>query len=180
VAAWDFTQMVPAHFAGPVAATPAEFRRAFTFLEKAPQVCVLSPRVRTTERREREREGLVGSRGRWTRPWPSNPPPKCDLNSLNTILSRAAHYDTAGRVDKPATVSARVCTERDAYRQRRSRRRVGWGSLAREIFLHGLSSHPSEIPCWIVLQRAPPASWLQRVLARLRGATEVRVNPTQV
>lgn len=37
VAAWDFTQMVPAHFAGPVAATPAEFRRAFTFLEKAPQ-----------------------------------------------------------------------------------------------------------------------------------------------
>jgi hypothetical protein len=36
VALWDFTRVVPAHFAGPVSVTPAEFRRAFSFLETAP------------------------------------------------------------------------------------------------------------------------------------------------
>lgn len=32
VANWDFKQVIPCHFSAPVAATPAEFRRAFNFL----------------------------------------------------------------------------------------------------------------------------------------------------
>ncbi|MEM9945292.1 MAG: DUF4336 domain-containing protein [Cyanobacteria bacterium P01_D01_bin.36] len=31
---WDFEQVLPCHFSAPVKATPAEFRRAFDFLEK--------------------------------------------------------------------------------------------------------------------------------------------------
>lgn len=34
IAQWDFQQIVPCHFSAPIAATPAEFRRAFTFLER--------------------------------------------------------------------------------------------------------------------------------------------------
>jgi hypothetical protein len=33
VASWNFNQVIPCHFAAPVAATSAEFRRAFNFLE---------------------------------------------------------------------------------------------------------------------------------------------------
>jgi hypothetical protein len=33
VASWNFNQVIPCHFAAPVAATPTEFRRAFNFLE---------------------------------------------------------------------------------------------------------------------------------------------------
>ena len=32
VASWNFRQVIPCHFAAPVVATPAEFRRAFDFL----------------------------------------------------------------------------------------------------------------------------------------------------
>ncbi|MEL6262213.1 MAG: DUF4336 domain-containing protein [Cyanobacteria bacterium J06626_6] len=34
IAQWDFEQVIPCHFSAPVAATPAEFRQAFSFLEK--------------------------------------------------------------------------------------------------------------------------------------------------
>ena len=34
VAQWDFTQVIPAHFDAPVAASPAEFRQAFEFLQE--------------------------------------------------------------------------------------------------------------------------------------------------
>jgi hypothetical protein len=33
VASWNFSQVIPCHFSAPIAATPAEFRRAFNFLE---------------------------------------------------------------------------------------------------------------------------------------------------
>jgi Domain of unknown function (DUF4336) len=33
VASWNFSRVIPCHFSAPVAATPAEFRRAFNFLE---------------------------------------------------------------------------------------------------------------------------------------------------
>ncbi|NJN00016.1 MAG: DUF4336 domain-containing protein [Phormidesmis sp. RL_2_1] len=34
IAQWDFQQVIPAHFSAPVAATPAEFSRAFDFLRQ--------------------------------------------------------------------------------------------------------------------------------------------------
>ncbi len=34
IAQWDFQQIFPCHFSAPLAATPAEFRRAFDFLEQ--------------------------------------------------------------------------------------------------------------------------------------------------
>ena len=34
IARWNFTQAIPAHFSAPVEATPADFRRAFDFLER--------------------------------------------------------------------------------------------------------------------------------------------------
>lgn len=34
IASWDFEQVIPCHFSAPVAATPAEFRQAFNFLEQ--------------------------------------------------------------------------------------------------------------------------------------------------
>jgi hypothetical protein len=34
IAQWDFEQVIPCHFSAPVAATPAEFRRAFEFLQR--------------------------------------------------------------------------------------------------------------------------------------------------
>ncbi|MGQ9869994.1 DUF4336 domain-containing protein [Leptodesmis sp.] len=38
VAQWDFHQIIPCHFEAPIAATPAEFRQAFAFLEEASDV----------------------------------------------------------------------------------------------------------------------------------------------
>lgn len=35
VAAWEFQRIIPCHFDAPIAATPREFRQAFTFLEKS-------------------------------------------------------------------------------------------------------------------------------------------------
>ncbi|OIP77544.1 MAG: hypothetical protein AUK48_03880 [Oscillatoriales cyanobacterium CG2_30_44_21] len=37
VASWDFVRIVPCHFDNAIAATPQEFRQAFSFLEKSPQ-----------------------------------------------------------------------------------------------------------------------------------------------
>ena len=37
VASWNFVRIVPCHFDNAIAATPAEFRQAFSFLEKNPQ-----------------------------------------------------------------------------------------------------------------------------------------------
>ncbi|MEO1388169.1 MAG: DUF4336 domain-containing protein [Cyanobacteria bacterium J06634_6] len=37
IAGWDFEQVLPCHFSAPVNATPAEFRRAFDFLERPNQ-----------------------------------------------------------------------------------------------------------------------------------------------
>jgi hypothetical protein len=34
IAQWDFEQVIPGHFSAPVVATPAEFRRAFDFLQR--------------------------------------------------------------------------------------------------------------------------------------------------
>ncbi len=34
ISQWDFQQVIPCHFSAPVKATPADFRRAFDFLEK--------------------------------------------------------------------------------------------------------------------------------------------------
>ncbi len=34
IAQWDFEQIFPCHFSAPIAATPADFRRAFSFLEQ--------------------------------------------------------------------------------------------------------------------------------------------------
>jgi hypothetical protein len=34
VSAWDFCQIIPCHFDAPIAATPLQFRQAFTFLEQ--------------------------------------------------------------------------------------------------------------------------------------------------
>jgi hypothetical protein len=36
VASWNFQQIIPCHLAAPIVATPAQFRSAFTFLEKQP------------------------------------------------------------------------------------------------------------------------------------------------
>lgn len=36
VASWDFKMIVPCHFGNAIAATPNDFRRAFSFLEKSP------------------------------------------------------------------------------------------------------------------------------------------------
>lgn len=38
VATWDFQQIIACHFDSPIAATPQQFRRAFTFLEKQPSI----------------------------------------------------------------------------------------------------------------------------------------------
>lgn len=37
VASWNFVRIVPCHFDNEIAATPTDFRRAFSFLEKNPQ-----------------------------------------------------------------------------------------------------------------------------------------------
>jgi hypothetical protein len=37
VASWHFVRIIPCHFDNAIAATPTEFRRAFSFLEKNPQ-----------------------------------------------------------------------------------------------------------------------------------------------
>ena len=34
IAQWDFQQVIPCHFSAPIAATPADFRQAFDFLER--------------------------------------------------------------------------------------------------------------------------------------------------
>ena len=38
IAQWDFEQIIPCHFSAPVAATPADFRQAFNFLERPNQI----------------------------------------------------------------------------------------------------------------------------------------------
>lgn len=38
VASWDFERIIPCHFDSPIAATPRQFRQAFTFLEKQPSI----------------------------------------------------------------------------------------------------------------------------------------------
>ncbi len=38
VACWHFDRIVPCHFASPIAATPSQFRQAFSFLEQQPSV----------------------------------------------------------------------------------------------------------------------------------------------
>ncbi|PZV18330.1 MAG: hypothetical protein DCF20_04620 [Pseudanabaena sp.] len=38
VASWDFVRIIPCHFDNAIAATPTEFRQAFSFLEKNPQL----------------------------------------------------------------------------------------------------------------------------------------------
>jgi hypothetical protein len=38
VASWDFKMIVPCHFGNAIAATPKDFRQAFSFLEKSPTV----------------------------------------------------------------------------------------------------------------------------------------------
>lgn len=38
VARWQFDRIVPCHFDSPIAATPSQFRQAFSFLEKQPSV----------------------------------------------------------------------------------------------------------------------------------------------
>lgn len=40
VASWNFVRIVPCHFDNAIAATPREFRQAFSFLEKNPQYAV--------------------------------------------------------------------------------------------------------------------------------------------
>lgn len=35
IAAWEFCRIIPCHFDAPIAATPSQFRQAFTFLEKS-------------------------------------------------------------------------------------------------------------------------------------------------
>ena len=37
VASWNFERIIPCHFDNAIAATPTEFRQAFSFLEKDPQ-----------------------------------------------------------------------------------------------------------------------------------------------
>lgn len=38
VASWDFVRIIPCHFDNAIAATPSDFRQAFSFLEKNPQL----------------------------------------------------------------------------------------------------------------------------------------------
>ena len=38
IAQWDFEQIIPCHFSAPVAATPADFRQAFNFLDRPNQI----------------------------------------------------------------------------------------------------------------------------------------------
>jgi Domain of unknown function (DUF4336) len=38
VAGWSFDRIIPCHFDSPIAATPSQFRQAFSFLEKQPSV----------------------------------------------------------------------------------------------------------------------------------------------
>lgn len=57
VSSWDFTQLVPAHFAGPVPVTPGEFRRAFTFLESCPPPPTAAPPADGWMQRLRRRLG---------------------------------------------------------------------------------------------------------------------------
>ena len=38
IASWDFQQIIPCHLDAPIAATPRQFRQAFTFLEENPTV----------------------------------------------------------------------------------------------------------------------------------------------
>jgi hypothetical protein len=61
VSAWDFQQIIPAHFQAPIPAGPEDFRRAFAFLERGLSL---------------EKEFLVSD---------PHPLPEADLQSLRTI-----------------------------------------------------------------------------------------------
>ena len=43
VASWDFVRIVPCHFEAEIAATPKDFRQAFSFLEQNPQAPIAKP-----------------------------------------------------------------------------------------------------------------------------------------
>eukprot|EP00798_Chlamydomonas_sp_ICE-L_P006081 gene6081-2682_t len=55
VAQWDFNQVIPAHFAGPVAASSKEFRQAFAFLE--------SPETSLKQQKPNFLERFLGRKG---------------------------------------------------------------------------------------------------------------------
>lgn len=42
VASWNFVRIIPCHFDNAIAATPSEFRQAFSFLEKNPQLSTIA------------------------------------------------------------------------------------------------------------------------------------------